>query len=32
MSKRNSLGDRMKEYETISKISLMRRVPAIVRL
>jgi tRNA(His) 5'-end guanylyltransferase len=28
----NSLGDRMKEYETVSHINLMRRTPVIIRL
>lgn len=30
--KKDSLGDRMKQYESISKISLMRRNPVIIRI
>lgn len=31
-SKRDSLGDRMKRYESVSKTRLMRRIPVIIRL
>lgn len=31
-SKRDSLGDRMKRYESVSKTRLMRRMPVIIRL
>ena len=30
--KKDSLGDRMKRYEDISKISLIRRIPVIIRI
>ena len=30
--KNNSLGNRMKAYEAVSKTVLMRRVPTLVRL
>lgn len=28
----NALGDRMKQYENVSKSKLMRRTPVVVRL
>lgn len=32
MNKKDSLGDRMKRYESVSKLFLTRRVPAIIRV
>lgn len=32
MAKTDSLGDRMKRYETVSQMSLMRRTPVIIRI
>ena len=29
---KNSLGDRMKQYEAVAKMNLMRRNPVIIRL
>lgn len=29
---KNSLGDRMKQYEAVAKMNLMRRSPVIIRL
>lgn len=31
-NKRDSLGDRMKRYENVPKVSLVRRMPVIIRL
>jgi len=31
-NKKDSLGDRMKRYENVSKVSLVRRMPVIIRL
>lgn len=31
-NKRDSLGDRMKRYENVPKVRLVRRMPVIIRL
>lgn len=31
-NKKDLLGDRMKEYESIPKVRLMRKTPAIIRI